>query len=418
MATEPERARTDPNDPRAGLGDLRIDRGRVHRRRTSIRRVVPIVAILALVAVILAFVFSRPPKVAVAEVREARPGESETLLSATGYVTSERRTVVAPKIPGRLEEVAVKEGERVKAGQLIARLDDDDAKVALRQADADERAARGRVAQAKAALDKATRDRARAEQLYAGGAIDRQSRDDARSAEASARAAVTTAEGQLAAARAARSAAALHLSQTRVEAPFTGTIVKKLADEGAVLAPASITATNVGGIVEMVDLDALEVDAEVSETELSKIARGQPALVFLDAFPDRVFRAKAGSVRPAIDRSKATAVVKVLFDEPPEGALPDMGAKVSFLKAPLDAQDLAHEPRLRVPSKAVTERNGHAVVLTVKDGRVEPAEVEIAERLGDEAVLKTGPAPGTPIVADATGDLHAGERVRVRAEGS
>ncbi|MFP2927323.1 efflux RND transporter periplasmic adaptor subunit, partial [Pyxidicoccus sp. 3LG] len=214
-------------------------------------------------------------------------------------------------------------------------------------------------------------------------------------------------------ARRAREAARLMLSHTVVRAPFTGTVARKLADEGAVLAPAALEGTNLGGIIELVDLDALEVEAEVSEEQLSRIRAGQPALIFLDAFPDQAFRARVGTVRPAIDRSKATATVMVRFDSVPEGALPDMGAKVSFLKSelPPDALDPKATPP-RVPATAVVD----GAVWVVKDGRLERQPVRVGPRVGEEVALEQGPPPGTQVVAapDAR-KLREGRRVKVEA---
>ena len=141
----------------------------------------------------------------------------------------------------------------------------------------------------------------------ADGVVDAQSQAD------SALAQLSAAKNQLSAAEAAAKAAALRLEETVIRAPFTGTVVKKLADEGAVLAPAAVSEINVGGIIQLVDLSDLDVEAEVSEDRLETIHEGQPTLIFLDAYRDKVFRGEAGTLRPSIDRAKATAIVKVKF---------------------------------------------------------------------------------------------------------
>jgi len=194
--------------------------------------------------------------------------------------------------------------------------------------------------------------------------------------------------------------------------------VRKLADEGAVLAPGVIAEEDVGGIVEMVDLNSLEIDAEVSEDQLPRVELGQPVLIFIDAYPDRVYQGRAETVRPAIERARATAIVKVSFQDQPDGVLPDMAAQVSFLEEALSGERLEQEARLRVPASAVVERERGPVVLVVKDGRLVEVPVQVAQEVGDEAVLKTGPDPGTQVVAAPTDTLREGRRVRVRAEGS
>jgi HlyD family secretion protein len=399
------------------LEALRIDRS-MHPRRRVRRWLIPALLLLAVLAAVIIGLARRAPAVGVAEVREARPGEQQTELSAAGYVASKRRSIIAPLIPGRLVEVAVEEGEAVQEGQVLARLDDRDARVALQRAEAEVRAAQARLAAAQAQERNARRTEARTQRLAREGVIPRSQLQDVQTAARAAEAELRGAEAQLTAIRRALEAARLQLSHTVVRAPFAGTVARKLADEGAVLAPAALEQANLGGIVELVDLRALEVQAEVSEEQLSRVESGQPALVFLDAFPDRVFRARAGTVRPAIDRSKATAQVKVEFLSPPEGALPDMGAKVSFLSEELSPEAVAaNEQELRVPASAVVTEEGQATVWVVEDGRLSRQPVRVGERLGDEVVLEAGPPPGTQVVLAPEPRLRDGRRVKVRTEG-
>jgi RND family efflux transporter MFP subunit len=409
-----------------GLDAIHIDRtARGGARRSRKRRLVLLLAIaVAAIVTGVAIALTRPPAVAVAEVREARPGEAATELSAAGYVVSRRRSIVAPQVPGRLVEVLVNEGEEVRAGQVLARLDDQDARAALEEARARAASTRARLEAARATTIKAERDLRRAEQLEAVGAIAAVELSDARTTQLAAEAETRAAGAELAAAGAAIAVAELQIEHAEIRAPFDGTVVRKIADEGAVLAPAAISEIDVGGVVEMVDLDALEVEAEVGEEELARIRDGQPALIFLDAYPDAVHRGEVVAVRPSIDRAKATAVIKVRFSDRPNrrtaGAatvrvLPNMGARVSFLSQPLDPQALAHEPRLRVPASAVVERNGAHVVFVIEGGRARSAPVEVAGRAGGEVLLRAGPPPGAKVVAAPRARLREGSRVRVRA---
>jgi RND family efflux transporter MFP subunit len=358
-------------------------------------------------------VLRRPPVVGVAQVREARPGEEATELTAAGYVASERRSTVAPKIAGRLVEVSVKEGERVEEGAVLARLDDRDAKVALSQAEAQARAADAQLGVARAQNAKAARDLGQATRLAQSGAISAtallDARSQAKSADESERAALAQSRATADAVLAAR----IRLDDTVIRAPFSGTISKKLADEGAVLAPAAVSDINVGGIVELVDLGSLNVEAELSEDRIANVHEGQPALIFLDAYPQRVYQATTGTIRPTIDRAKATAVVKVPFAVPPDGVYPNMGAKVSFLEHPVDPKQLEEEPRLRVPRSALFKANGHDAVFIVREGRLKTAWVTVARESGNELALRDGPPPGTQIVSAPSRKLRDGQRVRV-----
>jgi RND family efflux transporter MFP subunit len=264
-------------------------------------------------------------------------------------------------------------------------------------------------------LELASLELGRTRKLAASGAVSTAVLDQAKTTDDAALAAVRASEAELSVAEAAVKAADLDLTYTVVRAPFAGTVVRKLADEGAMLAPAAVTAVNVGGILELVDLSALEVEAEVSEDRLHQIHEQQPALITLDAYPDEAFRGFAETVRPAVDRSKATAVVKVRFEHVPERALPDMGAKVAFLSKPVEPAALAGPPQLRVPANAVVVRDGRDVVFVLEGDHVVAAPVEVAARGGSELTLRSGPPPGTKVAVTQGRSLHDGQRVRVEA---
>jgi RND family efflux transporter MFP subunit len=348
----------------------------------------------------------------VAQVRLSRPGEAATTLTASGYVASDRRSILAPKIPGRLDRLFVQEGQRVKEGEVIARLDDADARVGVDRASAQEAQAVALRAQARARRIQADQRLGRAQRLFRGGVIAGAEREDAQAEAGAAIANEQAASANVRAAQRQVALARLQLQYTVVRAPFTGTVARKLADEGAVLAPAAIDQPNVGGIVELVDLAALEVDAEVSEDQLSKVRLGQPALVTLDAFPDQVYRARVSRIRPAIDRSKGTAVIKIAFDQPPAHALPDMSAKVSFLDHPVD--EAALSPRRRLPGSAVIQRDGRTVLWVVKDGHTQLLPVQVVQRAGNEVELAEGPPAGAQVVVSPGKNLAPGQAVRVR----
>ena len=400
------------------LNALRINRS-AHPRRAHWRRwLLPGAIILVLALLVTAMAVNRAPTVRVAEVREARPGEAQTELSAAGYVSSRRRSVIAPQVPGRLVEVAVEEGDAVEKGQVLARLDDRDARVTAARARAELQAAQQRLLAARATATRARSDLARAERLAQAQVITPASLEESRALAQASSAEELAASAQLTAARRAAEAAELQLSHTVVRAPFQGTVVRKLADEGAVLAPAALEQENVGGIVELVDLGALEVEAEVSEEQLPRIEVGQPALIFLDAYPEQAFPGKVRSVRPAIDRSKATADVNVAFDEIPPGALPDMGSRVAFLKEELSPEALTKKDgALRVPASAVVPSEGQSVVWVVQDGRLKRQPVQVVEKVGNEVALARGPKPGTQVVVSPDERLRTGRKVKVLTEG-
>ncbi|WP_244219517.1 efflux RND transporter periplasmic adaptor subunit [Corallococcus interemptor] len=406
--------------PQTSLSVLRIDRSAAPmKRRRKLRWILPAAVLLAVLVLVGAAVARRTPTVRVAEVRQPLPGEQQTELSASGYVDSRRRSVIAPLIAGQLVEVTVEEGEAVRQGQVIARLDDRDARVVFDRAQAAVRSSEAQLAATEAQAVNAERTTQRTRNLARQGVIPRAQLQDVETAGRATQETLNQARAQLAVARRASEAARLQLAHTVVRAPFDGTVSKKLANEGAVLAPAALTGTNLGGIVELVDLHALEVEAEVSEEQLSRIHPGQPALIFLDALPERAFPGTATTVRPAIDRSKATATVLVRFQSVPQGALPDMGAKVSFLRQPLPPEALdAHGQPPRVPASAVVRDAEGSAVWVVRDGRLVRQPVLVGERVGDELSLKQGPGAGTQVVvAPDPKRMHDGRRVKVESGG-
>ena len=392
------------------MAELHIDRGQGARRRPRRRLVLALLLGVVALAVVLA-VSRRAPSVQLAQVRQTRPAEAATELTASGYVSSERRSVIAPKIAGRLDRLQVQEGQKVQAGEVIARLDDSDERVQLAHAQAQVAAAQAQLAAAQANAIQAHDRFRRNEQLARAGALAQLDLEALRAQDRAAAAAQRQARANLLAAQRLEAAARLRLDDTVIRAPFTGTVARKLADEGAVLAPAALDQPNVGGIVELVDLGALAVDAEVSEDQLRKVRPGQPALVTLEAYPDKVFRAHVGRIRPEIDRSKGTAVVKVEFDQPPEGVLPDMAAKASFLSRPLEPGDLAESRR--VPSSAVVRREGRTVVFTVENGHARAVPVKVGAAVGSERELLEGPGPGSEVVVSPQ-KLKPGEKVQVQ----
>ncbi|MCY1019213.1 efflux RND transporter periplasmic adaptor subunit [Pyxidicoccus sp. MSG2] len=400
------------------LSTLRIDRSAAPlKRHRRMRWLIPTVLLLAVLTLLGVSLSRRAPTVHVAEVREPLPGEQQTELSAAGYVDSRRRSVIAPQIPGLLVDVTVEEGEPVKQGQVIARLDDRDARVALDRAEAEVLAAQAQLAASRAQAQNARRTTERTRNLAKQGVIPSAELLDVETAGSASQEELNAASARLGVAVRVREGARLQLSHTVVRAPFDGVVARKLADEGAMLAPAALEGTDLGGIIELVDLDALEVEAEVSEEQLSRIQPGQPALIFLDAFPDRAFSASVATVRPAIDRSKATATVMVRFQSVPKGALPDMGAKVSFLREPLPPDALDAKARSsRVPSSAVVQDGGGPAVWVVKDGRLARQPVRLGARVGEEVSLVEGPPAGTQVVvAPDSRRLREGRRVKVEA---
>jgi RND family efflux transporter MFP subunit len=338
------------------------------------------------------------------------PLKSEVTLVATGYVYTRKQATVAPKTTGRLARLLVSEGNHVKAGQLIAELESGDAEAQLAQVRADIAASRAKVDRARADLADAELKLTRQKALVTRGAGTESAFDDARSLVAQDQAELEAAQADVRAVEARQQAAEVQLENTKVRAPFDGTVVRKLAEVGEVLGPAS------PGIVTISDLSDLEVQADVSEAQFAKVKVGTPAEILLDAFPDRRFRGQVSEIRQTVDRAKAAVTVKVRFTDDATGVLPDMAAKVSFLAKALDAEALKAAPKVVAPADAIVERGGEKVVFTDDNGHARAVPVATGGQVGDLIELTHGPSPGTRVIRHPDAELKSGAAIKEKQE--
>lgn len=375
-----------------------------------------ILGMLVLAAAPLAWWFTAQREIPVetTHVTLAWPSQALALINATGYVTAARKASVASKGSGRLEWLGVTEGSRVRAGEVIARLENADVTAQVRQAEANVRVAEGQREQAAAEWRDASRSLARARELFARRFIAESALDTAMAREDKARAALASAEAALAAARAALANARVLLTYTEIRAPFDGVVLTKHANVGDVITPFTSALETKGAVVTLADMSTLEVEADVSESSLHAVKVGQPCEIQLDAIPDVRFPGRVARIVPTVDRTKATVLVKVAFDRLDERVLPDMAARVAFLSRPLTQQE--RQPRPALPAAAVVRRDGVPVVMRVEQGRARQVPVTLGQALGDLVVIEQGLAPGDPVVLKP-GPLRDGSRIRLAEKG-
>jgi RND family efflux transporter MFP subunit len=358
------------------------------------------------------WLYGRTPVVEVAAVRIV-PAGRPAVLNASGYVTPRRRATIAAKITGRVNEVFAEEGMRVQEGQVLASLDDTDARARLLSAKADRNATAAALADLRVNLANAERDHHRWEQLWKDGAVSEQSVDQARTAVDSLRARIALAEEQVRAAEARTKVAEQDLENTIIRAPFTGLVVSKDAQRGEMVSPISagggFTRT---GIATIVDMTSLEIEVDVNESSLARVTPEQPVQAVLDAYPDWKIPARVRTVIPTADRQKATVKVRVAFDHLDPRILPDMGVKVTFL-GPEPPADQARTPRAVVPRAAIREEGGSQVVYVLRDGRVERRVVRLGQARGSEQEVTGGElADGEQVVVTGLDGLKDGQRVQ------
>jgi HlyD family secretion protein len=394
------------SDLKSELASLRIDRDRPRStsRRWPLLLLLPAVVLLAVMYAMRAGGSRGGLEVETAHASLVPGGTSAggaAILTASGYVVARRKAVVSAKIQGRLADLRVEEGDRVREGELIARLESRDYEA--------------QVQRAQALLQRAEADLAENERLL------RQANDLARQQIVSrdqvdvAESRVRVAQAAIAQARAEIGYAQAQMQNTRILAPFTGTVVKKMAEVGesvAPIPPGVNLSTSSGAIVALADLDTLEVEADVSESNVGKLGPEQPAEVTVEAFPDRRYRAVLRQIIPTADRTKATVQVKVTILERDPQLRPEMSAKVQF-EEPKSAEGAPSAPVVTVPADVVARRDGKAVVFEVVDGHARlRGVVPGAERQG-RVVVKTGLLGTETLVARPPESLKDGDAVRI-----
>ena len=342
-----------------------------------------------------------PLPVDIATVAAAYPSATVAVLNATGRVVAARRASVSSKGTGRLEWLGVQEGQMVKEGEVIARLENRDVAAQREQALAQTQAARANVVQGQAEVDDAAAALNRARDLAGQKFISGSALDTAEARYNKARAALDSLKAQVGVAEANARVAGVTFDQTLIRAPFTGIVLTKSANVGDIVTPFSSASGTTGAVVTMADMETLEVEADVSEASIAKIRVGQPAEIQLDAFPDLRLLGQVSRIVPTVDRSKATLLVKVSFVERDPRVLPDMSAKIAFL-----SRALAPEERKPVPAvrpDAIVRRDGGDVVFVVTrddrsgDERAKAQPVSVGAKVGDLVRVNLG--PGTRVVS-------------------
>ncbi|NSX16740.1 efflux RND transporter periplasmic adaptor subunit [Cupriavidus taiwanensis] len=394
------------------LSRLKIDRNpaaagvRTRPRRKWLRY-----AAIALVLLVLAGIAIRlagPRPVQTATVTSAYPTQNFTLLNATGYVVPQRKAAVASKAQGRLEWLGVLEGSRVKKDEIIARLESKDVAASFAQAQAQVQVAQANLALQQAELKDAEVNLHRSKLLIVPNAISRTQYDADVARYDKARASVNSSRASIASARANARAAEVAVEQTVVRAPFDGVVLVKHANVGDNITPFSAAADTKGAIVTIADMETLEVEADVAESNIARIRPDQPCELLLDALPGLRLAGQVSRIVPTVDRSKATVLVKVRFVDRDARVLPDMSAKIAFLSRAATAQD--REPVVAVQPAAVATRDGRQVVYVVRDGKAHEMTVKTGDKLG-ELVAVQGVKPGDVVVLSPSEQIGDGSRV-------
>ena len=409
-------------DRSALINQLKIDRPAEfgpERRWPMWTAIVTVVVVLAGVAIWWFLPRGIPVGVATATAAPADtaigPG---TILDASGYVVARRQATVSAKVTGKVVQVSIEEGQRVTRDEVIARLDDTNARAAVEQARAQRAQADANLTAARVALDNALPTFRRNEQQLAKAVISAQTYDTAKAAYDTARTSVDVAQRTVEVAAANLAYAERNLEDTVVRAPFTGIVTVKAAQPGEMVSPISAgggyTRTGIGTIV---DMESLEIEVDVSENFINRVHADQSVTAHLNAYPDWGVPAHVIAIIPTADRAKATVKVRVGFDARDERILPEMGVRVAFLDgatrdAPAEAS-ASSQRALIVPSSAVQATGDTGVVYVLNEDHVERRSVRLGARTSTGQIVLSGLTAGARL---ATGDLENltdGAKVRI-----
>ena len=398
------------------ISRLKIERGarpqapgqRSRRRRWL--KVALAIGILVVIAAVVAGRVNGKTNVDTVTVAQAYPAQNYTLLNATGYVVAQRKAALSSKATGRLEWLGVLEGSRVKKDEVVARLESRDVAAALGQAQANVKVAQANLEQGQAELLDAQANFKRSGDLLNQKFIAAATYDTAQARLNKAKASISGYTASIAAARANAQAAQVALDQTVIRAPFDGVILTKNANVGDNITPFSSAADSKGAVVTIADMDTLEVEADVSESSLSKIRVDQPAEIQLDAFPELRLAGTVSRMVPTVDRSKATLLVKVRFIDRDPRVLPDMSAKVAFLSKAVPPED--RQPVTAVQPATIVTRDGKPVVFLFDADKVKQVPVSQGRKIG-ELVEVRGVKPGQKVVLGPDAKLQDGQAVSV-----
>ncbi|HWX23298.1 MAG TPA: efflux RND transporter periplasmic adaptor subunit [Candidatus Binatia bacterium] len=396
------------------LDDLRIERKPAAKTNSRIWLGTLFVLILLLAGGSV-WRFARPTALPVRTVtaREEAGGASQhTVLNASGYVTARREATVSSKVTGKVTEVLIEEGMRVKEGQVLARLDDTNVKASLLLAEAQLVSASNALAETRVRIREAEQELERQMGLLKSRIATQADYDHAEATALAYKAKLEQQQADVTVAERTVATWEQQLDDTVIRAPFGGIVTSKNAQPGEMISPISagggFTRT---GICTIVDMQSLEIEIDVNESYINRVESGQPVEATLDAYPDWKIPCKVVAIIPTADRQKSTVKVRVAFEKLDPRILPEMSIKVAFRDAG-GAGPVAGRT-ITIPKAAVHQQDGRDVVMVVQNERAERRAVSVSSASIDTVVVIAGVVSGESVIVDWPEGLRDGVRVRV-----
>jgi HlyD family secretion protein len=389
------------------LESLRIARAANPKKPSRIVPAAITLGILAIVGaagyVVYQKTLGRPPEVQTAIVGVKEAGQAGTVLTGSGYIVTEHKyIVIGTKILGQIVQEPIEEGQRVKAGDLLARIDDRDYQAQLKQAYADRDLAKANV------VLKAARA-ARLRTLYAQGVESKDSLDDAENQLSVAEADLKKSDGEIEFAK-------FNVSQTVITSPINGVVLQKYRELGDTINYGGEIQAGGGAtdIAQLADLSDLRCEVDINESDIAKVKMGTPATVILDAYPDDPFPARVVKIYPEADRQKGTVKVEVRVLQPDLKVIkPEMSAKVTFQSITTQATSAA--PMVLVPKKAIVTDGSANSVWVVRGNTAHQVPIVVGREFQEGVEVKQGLSGGEMVIVAPAATIKEGQEVTALA---
>ncbi len=379
----------DSSNKTVDLSSLRIDRDRPPSQK---RFIVPLAGAIIL-AILFWLIFGSPfrrPEVSTSKAVLVTPSQASTVLTASGYIVARSKAEISPKSVGRIAWINLEEGQKVKKDELVARLENLELVAQKREAMAN--------------LINARKELTRQRSLFTKGITTQQALDNAKTQVEVLEAGLRFVEEQI--------------RNTEIYSPIDGVVTVKKAFLGETVTPQGFGGAGSAGatFAVIVDLNSLEMEADINEQNLGKLSLGMPAEVTLDSYPDRSYKARLRQIVPTADRQKGSVKVKVEILNRDERILPEMSCRVSF-QDPKTLAEIDEKLKVMIPVSSIVENEGAKGVLIVKDNAVRFKPVKTGSAVGSQLEVTEGLSGGEELVIEAaTLNLKNGQKIKRKSE--
>ncbi len=387
---------------KADLSSLRIDRSKKNVNPELKGRNVRFTIYTLIVIIIIAALYfgwknltTPEVEVKIATAVLQSNAQSNAVLTASGYVVAQRKAAIASKGTGRLVYLGVVEGDKVKTNQIIARLENNDINAQLEQAKANLKLNEASLLEAENTFKRET-------QLFNSGLSSQSALDAAQANYYKVLASIDVAKATVLSAE-------VSMENTVIRAPFDGTVLTKNADVGEIVAPLAASVNSKSAVVTIADMTSLQVEADVSESNIEKIEPNQDCQITLDAYPNVNYAGYVAKIVPTADRGKATVMVKVGFKNYDNKVLPEMSAKVLFLRDAMKSEIEEEKPNLVIPKSAIMEN----AVYKIRDTKAYKVNITTGKDFGTYIEVTSGLQSGDEVIENLTSDIKEGTKVKI-----